>query len=213
MRGLYAIIDADLLNAERVPLIPFAERLISARPSAVQLRAKHASPRDTLDSLRRLRELCTRVGVALFANDRPDLAVLARADGVHVGQEDPSVSDVRRFAPNLLVGVSTHHEEQLRAALADKPDYVAFGPVFPTNSKERPDPAVGVAALASAGKLCRAAEIPLVAIGGIDVDRAPLVAEHADLIAVIRALLPPEGLDGVVERARALHDRSTGLVR
>lgn len=210
MRGLYAIIDADLLNAERVPLIPFAERLLSARPSVVQLRAKHASPRDTLEWLRRLRELCDRTGVALFANDRPDLAVLARTDGVHVGQEDPSVRDVRRFAPDLLVGVSTHQDEQLRAALAEKPGYVAFGPVFPTSSKERAEPVVGLERLAHAGKLCRTLGIPLVAIGGIDLDRVPLVAEHADLVAVISALLPPEGLDGVAQRAHALHDRISG---
>lgn len=205
MRGLYAIIDADFLNAERVPLVPFAERVLAAGPRVIQLRAKHRSPRETLEWLRRLRDACDRRGALLFANDRPDLAVLGRADGVHVGQEDLTLADVRRFAPELKVGVSTHDEVQLVAALSERPDYVAFGPVFATTSKERADPIVGIEGLRRAAGLCRTAKIPLVAIGGIDVHAASLVAEHADLGAVIRALLPPAKLDGVTARAAALH--------
>lgn len=206
MRGLYAIVDVDLLNAERVPLIPFAERVLSARPAALQLRAKRERPRETLELLRRLRGPCARADVPLFANDRPDLAVLAEADGVHVGQEDLTIGDVRRFAPGLRVGVSTHDEAELQAAISERPDYVAFGPVFPTASKERADPVVGLERLARAAAVCRAAGIPLVAIGGIDLARMSSVAEHADLLAVIRALLPEQGLAGVAERARALSD-------
>jgi len=114
---------------------------------------------------------------------------------------------VRLLAPGLLLGVSTHTLEQLEQALADKPDYVAFGPVFGTASKERADPAVGLGLLAQAQRAARSAGIPLVAIGGINLERARQVAEHADLAAVIGALQPERGsLEGVTEAARALHE-------
>lgn len=204
MRGLYAIIDADFLEISEVPLLEFAERVLAGGPSVLQLRAKHASARMTLEWLRALRPLCTERRALLFANDRPDLAVLAGCDGVHVGQADLFARDVRTFSPSLRVGVSTHGEAELRAALSEHPDYVAYGPVFQTTSKEQPDDVVGIAGLARAGELCRRAGVPLVGIGGIDVARAPHVRAHADLGAVISALLPTGGLAGVTARTREL---------
>lgn len=206
MRGLYAIVDADFLERHGVPLVAFAESVISARPVAVQLRAKRAQPRDILAWLRAIRPSASARGVLIFANDRPDLAMLAGCDGVHVGQRDLEVSDVRRVAPGLRVGVSTHDEGELCAALELRPEYVAFGPVFGTTSKERPEPIVGVAALSRASVLCRAAGIPLVAIGGIDEARAPEVAPFADMGAIISGLLPAgSSLEDVAARAAALH--------
>jgi thiamine-phosphate pyrophosphorylase len=204
MRGLYAIVDVDFLGAREIPVISFAERVLRAEPAILQLRAKRLGGRATLDLLRALAPLCERHGSILFANDRPDLAVLAGAGGVHVGQADVRVHDVRTFAPGLRVGVSTHTEAEVEAALAEGPDYVAFGPVFPTTSKESPEATVGLEGLSRASELCSAASVPLVAIGGIDLERAPFVREHADLVAVISALLPAEGLDGVEDTARAL---------
>ena len=205
MRGLYAIIDADFLGAKGVPLLPFAERVVAARPAVIQLRAKSAPGREALEWLRSLRRLCDATHVPLFANDRPDLAVMARCDGVHVGQNDISVADVRRFAPALRVGVSTHDLGQLRVALEARPDYIAFGPVFPTASKLDPSPVVGLEALRDAAASCHAGGVPLVAIGGIDSARAASVCEHADMGAVISSLLPVEGLEGVTARVSALH--------
>jgi len=227
VRGLYPIVDVDSLAAvpaldtlgTQAPPAPpappaslaaavvaFAERVLLARPPLLQLRAKHASTRDTLELLRALRPLCSQFGTRLIANDRPDLAVLAGCDGVHIGQEDLPLPLVRLLAPGLLVGVSTHTLEQLAGALAEKPDYVAFGPVFGTASKEHADPSVGLALLAQAHEIARSAGIPLVAIGGINLERAPQVAEHSDLAAVIAALSPNRGsLEGVTEAAQALH--------
>jgi thiamine-phosphate pyrophosphorylase len=206
MRGLYAIVDADFLERRGVPLLPFAERVLSARPSVIQLRAKRAAARDILTWLRALRPVSSALGVLLFANDRPDLAVLSGCDGVHVGQEDLHVEDVRRIAPGLRVGISTHDEAQLRAAIALRPDYVAFGPVFETTSKERPDPVVGVSGLSRAAALCREGSVPLIAIGGIDLARASQVAPLAAMGAVISGLLPPDvDLDGVAAHASLLH--------
>jgi thiamine-phosphate pyrophosphorylase len=214
VRGLYPIVDVDSLRALGAgphgpglnAVVAFAKRVLLARPPLLQLRAKHESTRDTLELLRALRPLCSESGVRLIANDRPDLAALARCDGVHIGQDDLPLPLVRLIAPGLLVGVSTHSLEQLAAALAEKPDYVAFGPVFSTASKERADPSVGLELLAQAHAAARRAGIPLVAIGGITLERAAQVAEHCELAAVIAALKPDRSsLEGVSEAAQALH--------
>lgn len=213
MRGLYPIVDVDSLRELGAPpdaVVAFAERVLLARPPLLQLRAKHHATSDTLELLRALRPLCSKFGARLIANDRPDLAVLGQCDGVHIGQEDLPLPLVRLLAPGLLVGVSTHTLEQLAQALADKPDYVAFGPVFGTASKERPDPTVGLGLLAQAHRAARSAGIPLVAIGGINLERARQVAVHSDLAAVIAALQPDRSsLEGVTEAARALHETLT----
>lgn len=210
MRGLYAIIDHGSLGRLGVDLLAFARAVLAAGPGAVQLRAKALGAGDTLAILRALAPLCRAAHVPLFANDRPDLALLGGCDGVHVGQTDLAVADVRAAFPALKVGVSTHDARELEAAVVGLPDYVAFGPVFPTGSKDNPDPVVGVEGLARAR--ATAAGVPLVAIGGIDLERASSVALHADMGAVIGALLPGAGesLDAVTDRARALHVRLGG---
>jgi thiamine-phosphate pyrophosphorylase len=155
--------------------------------------------------LRELVPRCRAAGCLLFANDRPDLALLAGTDGVHVGQDDVPLAEVRRLAPRLQIGVSTHTLAELKAALAERPDYVAFGPVFATPSKLNPEPVVGIEGLEQAHALAQNAGIPLVAIGGIDLERAPDVARHAEAAAIIGALVPREGeLATVTERALGL---------
>src|SRR5580700_10575177 len=163
MRGLYAIVDAAALEACGIEIIAFAEAVLSAPLAALQLRAKDVSARQALTLLRELAPMCRRAGVSLVANDRPDLAVLAGCDLVHVGQDDMPIERIRRIAPGLGVGVSTHTIEQLDAALTARPAYVAFGPVFETTTKVNPEPCVGVGGLRTAYARARAAGIPLVA--------------------------------------------------
>lgn len=205
MRGLYPIVDADTLEKTGISLLEFAEQVLAAGPPLLQLRAKAWGGRQTLAALRALAPRCRSRGTLLFANDRPDLALLADCDGVHVGQDDLSLDQVRAIAPRLRVGVSTHDPRQLEAALAERPDYVAYGPVFPTSSKLNPDPVVGLEGLAQAGAAARRAGVPLVAIGGITLERAPEVAGCGALAAVIGALVPASrSLAEVRERAEAL---------
>jgi thiamine-phosphate pyrophosphorylase len=213
MRGLYAIVDTKALRARGLHPIAFATAILAARPAALQLRAKDSSPREFLTLLRAISPLCREAGVPFVANDRVDLAALAACSIVHLGQDDLAIERVRRIAPGLRVGLSTHTPEQLARALDAAPAYVAYGPVFPTASKENPDATVGVAGLREAAIAARRARVPLVAIGGITLERAPEIAQIADAAAVIADLLPVRKddasiaaiLEGVALRARELH--------
>jgi thiamine-phosphate pyrophosphorylase len=203
MRGLYAIVDVTTLSRRRLPVLDVACAVAAARPAALQLRAKDLAPREVLHLLRALHPVCRQWGVPLFANDRPDLAMLAGCEGVHVGQDDLPIRLVKRIAPMLRIGVSTHTLAQVDRALADKPDYVAFGPVFETRSKERPDDVVGLDALST---VAARSPVPVVAIGGIDFERAYEVGRTCHLAA----LLPDDLTDDlapITERTRALHER------
>lgn len=204
MKGLYAILDTNLLARRGTDPLDYARALLLARPTALQLRAKDLSARAILGLLRALRPLCRLAGVSLVANDRADLAALAGCEAVHIGQDDLGYELVHRIAPQLSVGISTHNAEQLDRALALRPRYVAFGPVFETGAKANADPVVGVEGLKIASARARAVGIPLVAIGGITLARIAEIAPHADACAVI-ADLYPEGatLHEVTERALA----------
>lgn len=220
MRGLYAIVDAGALDVRGLEPLAFAEAVLAVSPAALQVRAKNVSARETLALLRELAPMCHRAGVLLVANDRPDLAVLTGCDLVHVGQDDMPIDRIRRIAPGLGVGVSTHTLDQLDAAIAARPAYVAFGPVFQTSTKQNPEPVVGMAALKTAYLRAQAAGVPLVAIGGITRERAASLVHLADAVAVIADLLPPtigsdapprgpvlqQILQDVTARARALRD-------
>ncbi len=214
MRGLYAIADVKTLAARGVDVIAFVRAVVAARPAALQLRAKELPAREMLSLLRELSAICRGAGVPLVANDRVDVAELAGCDHVHVGQDDLPFETVRRLAPRLRVGVSTHNLEQLARALAPRPSYVAYGPVYPTASKAGADPVVGIEGLKAAHVAARAAGVPLVAIGGITLDRAREIARSADAGAVIAGLFPsadaPVDLAQVTARARRLNETLTG---
>lgn len=202
MRGLYPIVDLDTLDRRNLSPLRVAEAVLTARPPLLQLRAKQHAPRAVLELLTQLEPLCARAGTLLFANDRPDLALLAGVDGVHVGQDDLPLAAVRRLPGNLRVGVSTHDLAQLAEALAQQPDYVAFGPVFATRSKAKAEPELGLAALRHGAELAQAAGIPLVAIGGLTLSHAPTLGRLGVLPAVISDLFA-DGDDTSAIAARA----------
>lgn len=193
MHGIYAVVDIGTLATLQLDPVQFAQQLLLNPLAAIQIRAKNVSAAKLLEYLIPLREVAVRVGVPFFANDRPDLAVLGRCSGVHVGQGDLSVAHVRKLAPQLLVGVSTHTLSQVKEALPFKPDYLAFGPIFATRSKSDAEACVGLSGLAKASLLCRKAGVPLVAIGGIDEGTITEVSRYANCVAVISALVPRPG--------------------
>lgn len=204
-RGLYAIVDVDTLARSNRPALPFAERLLAAGAlAALQLRAKSLGAHATLDLARALAPLCHAAGVDFYVNDRPDVALLAGARGVHVGAADLAVRDVRRFASGLRVGASTHRDDDVSAALDEGPDYVAFGPVFDTRSKRDAEPVTGLEALRRVVARCSAAGRPVVAIGGITLENAARVRDSgATAGAAIASLVVDDAR--VTDVARALH--------
>jgi thiamine-phosphate pyrophosphorylase len=161
--------------------------LADAGVRLMQLRDKRASPRDIHAQTRDFVEHLSPRGVRLIVNDRADIAAMAGAGGVHVGQEDLAVEEARAICrPSSWVGVSTHNLDQLREATRTSADYIAVGPLFPTSTKENPEPVVGIEFLREARGLTRK---PIVAIGGITVERAAEVFRAgADSVAVIRDL-------------------------
>jgi thiamine-phosphate pyrophosphorylase len=186
---VYPIIDTASLRARGADVLSFAAALLHGGAGIVQYRHKFFWDRETLDQLARLARLCQDRNVALVVNDRADLAALFQA-GCHVGQDDLRPADARRIAGQGLLGFSTHDPAQLAAGDAEPVDYLAFGPVYPTASKQNPDPVVGLNALR---QVRRSTRKPLVAIGGITRDTASAVLEAgADTIAVIGDLYPNE---------------------
>jgi thiamine-phosphate pyrophosphorylase len=214
MKGLYAIVDTKVLAARGTDPLAYAKALLEVRPAALQVRAKDVGAREILAILRALGNMCRQLGVPLVANDRADLAALAGCECVHIGQEDLPYELVHRIAPQLAVGISTHNLEQLEKALAFKPRYVAYGPVYETATKMNPDPVVGLDGLRQASRIARAAGVPLVAIGGITLARVHEIVELADACAVIADLyLPGATLADVTARARTIHLAMGGTPR
>ena len=206
MKGLYAIVDTNLLASRGTDPIAYARAVLEVRPAALQVRAKNVGARDMLAILRALGPMCRQLGVPLVANDRADLAALAGCEAVHIGQDDLPYELVHRIAPQLSVGISTHNPEQLTKAVAFHPRYVAYGPIFETVSKQHADPVVGLEGLRAASRIARAAGTPLVAIGGITLSRVHELVQYADACAVIGDLyLPGATLADVTQRARAFH--------
>jgi len=182
---LYVILDAALL---KTPEIDCAKALVDAGVCLVQYRNKRASARELFESSRELAAFFKPHQVRFIVNDRADVAALADADGVHIGQEDLRVEEARAvIGSGKWVGVSTHSERQVVEAAGSSADYVAVGPVFATGSKMNPDPVVGLELVRRARGLT---EKPIVAIGGITLERAAEVMEAgADSVAVISDIL------------------------
>src|SRR5438067_497718 len=172
IRGLYGMVDLPAAGGG-VPAGRLARALLDGGARVLQLRMKGGTASAMLAVLDELRPLCRAREATLIVNDRLDVALAGGADGAHLGQDDLPLEAARRVAPPpFLLGVSTHSEAQARAAVAGGADYLGFGPCFPTTTKLNPDPVVGLDALA---RVC-ALGVPVVAIGGITVERVAEVA-------------------------------------
>jgi len=186
---LYLITDRSATNGR--PLVDVVGRALEgagahARAVAVQLREKDLDGRALLQLARALREVTARYGTRLFVNDRVDVALASGADGVHLGGGALSPVDVQALAPGLQIAVSTHSAtEAIQNRDAPWLSFLVFGPVFETPSKRAFGPPLGLSALRSA---CGEG-LPVVAIGGLDGDRARACRQAgASGVAVIRAV-------------------------
>ncbi len=184
---LYMILDAALLTTSELEA---ARKLADAGVRLIQYRNKRGS-------------------ALFFVNDRPDVALLSGANGVHIGQSDLPVAETRAvLGQGKLLGVSTHNLEQFRAAAETDADYIALGPVFATDSKANPDPVVGTVMIREARKLTKK---PIVGIGGISLERAKEVMEAgADSVAVISDVLRASD---PAKRARQFLDLLEPIIR
>ena len=180
---LYALISERHC---RLPWLRTAELLLEAGVDALQLREKDLSDAELLARARALRQVAARHGALFIVNDRPDVALLSEADGVHLGQDDLPVPDARRLlGPDAIIGLSTHTPQQAAAAESLGADYAGVGPVFATATKgyERGG------GLELVARLCEATGLPTVAIGGITPDNVERVlAAGARAVAACAAL-------------------------
>lgn len=192
---LYAIIDPAQAGGRSV--VEVADALLSAGVKLIQYRDKRGSSREVYENARSIAARIEGSGALFVVNDRADLAMALDADGVHLGQEDLPVESARQLfgsarARTKWIGNSTHTLVQVEEADRSSADYIAFGPIFATGSKEQPDAVVGLDGLRRAR---RATRKPLVAIGGITLDNAREVIEAgADSVAVIGDLLKQSGI-------------------
>jgi thiamine-phosphate pyrophosphorylase len=189
---LTAILDADVAARAGWALLDLAGAYLKGGARLLQIRAKGASGAAFLEAASAVVALAHREGAAVIVNDRADIARISGADGVHVGQDDLAPVSVRAIVGDeAIVGLSTHTPEQLAAACeAQVMTYVAIGPVFATSTKPTGLHAVGLDRVRAAAEVTRARGLPLVAIGGITLDRAASVLRAgAASVAVISDLL------------------------
>lgn len=187
--GLYVIATAPAISYEDVARI-----CVRRGVRYLQLREKATDDRDLLEIARRIKAITSGTGTLFVINDRADLALLSAADVLHLGQGDLGVSDARRIVgPDMGIGLSTHSIRQAQIAIEHNPVYIGFGPVYPTTTKAKPDPTVGVELLSQVAQL---SPVPVVAIGGIFPDNLhEVLAAGAHNVCMVRHLMCDENLE------------------
>jgi thiamine-phosphate pyrophosphorylase len=185
---LYPILDTATLARLDLSAVEAAAAMLEGGAQILQFRHKAFWSRDVFGQAEKIAGRCREAQAIFVINDRADYADILGA-GLHLGQDDLLPEDARKVVGDSgIIGFSTHNAAQMRAAASEPVDYVAFGPVFPTASKERPDPTVGLETLREMRALTSR---PLVAIGGITLDTVAACWEvGADSVAVIAGLLP-----------------------
>ena len=200
---LYAVTDRAWVGRQTLP--EQVEAALKGGATCVQLREKELDGTALLEEAKVLAALCRRYGVPLIINDNVEVALASGADGVHVGQDDQTVEQVRRLAGDrLIVGVSAHSVEQALAAQAGGADYLGVGAVFATATKSD----AHVLPRETLAEICRAVDIPVVAIGGIGEDNLlQLAGTGVDGAALVSAIFSAPDIEGQCRKLRALSER------
>ncbi len=181
LKGLYAIIDYDLL---RDRIYEVTQQIITAGVKIIQFRAKNLTDKELVTHALKLRHLAQ--DITFIINDRPDIALVVEADGVHLGQDDLPVSLARRLLKDKIIGISTHNLEQAIAASKEEIDYLAIGPIYQTTTKKNALPPIGPKIIQEIKKITN---IPVFAIGGINEENLEeVIKAGADGVAVASAL-------------------------
>jgi thiamine-phosphate pyrophosphorylase len=200
---LYVLLTEPLCSGH---WLKTAEAALGGGADCLQLREKNLPDAELLERAKRLSVLCHSHDAMFMVNDRPDIAALSGADGVHLGRDDIPVAAARRIMPSTnIVGVSTHTIEQVNEAAAESPDYIAVGPMFDTPTKPQ-DHIAGPATLAEARKHT---SLPLVAIGGITAENAHEVLSSAVCcLCVCTGVIAQPDVEAAAARLRALIDEA-----
>lgn len=195
---------SDRTRARGRPLLDVVEAALQGGVNAVQLREKDLPARELYELACKLRERCREYGARLLINDRIDVALGVRADGVHLPVTSFAPVDARRLlGPEALIGASAHTVAEARAAAAGGADFIVFGPVFDTPSKREFGMPVGLEALAA---VTRALSIPVLAIGGVTAERVKAVRQHgARGVAVVSAILQAADPRAAAQRLVGAH--------
>jgi thiamine-phosphate pyrophosphorylase len=183
---IYPITDTRLSGISHAEQV---EKLIAGGANFIQLREKIALPDVFYAESQKALQIARYAGVKIIINDRVDIALALKADGVHLGQDDLPPVEARKILGNkAIIGFSTHNTAQALAALKLPVDYIAFGPVFFTSTKNNPDPVTGLEQLKKIRQII--VDFPLVAIGGINRENYnDVLAAGADSVAMISALV------------------------
>jgi thiamine-phosphate pyrophosphorylase len=194
---LYVLITESLC---RIPWFEAAKAVLAGGADCIQLREKTLDGGELLDRARRLVEECRRAGVLCIINDRPDVAMMAGADGVHVGQGDLPAAPLRKLlGTEMIIGVSTHNVAQARQAVLDGADYVGIGPVFPSTTKPR----TFIAGLDAARHVAAAVKIPAVGIAGINQANVDdVLATGVQAVAVTAAVLDCDDVEDATKKLK-----------
>lgn len=197
---IYALTDSKFSRGRTVE--EQARALLGAGVKILQYREKHASKEVMLEECRLLARLCREAGACFIVNDHIDLAIAVDADGVHVGQDDMPMAEVRRLVgPEKIIGLSTHSPEQCEAAVRDGADYIGVGPIFATQTKEDVSEPLGFGYLEWVSEHC---PLPYVAIGGIKEHNVAEVVRHgASCCALVSELV---GADDIAAKVQSVRD-------
>ncbi len=200
--GLYVIITSPQL-----PYKTIAEICVYHRISMLQLREKKLSDRELIRVGKQIREITRGTCTNFVINDRPDIAVICEADYLHLGQDDIPIEEARKIVGNMKIGLSTHSIKQAKDALSKKPDYIGFGPIYPTNTKAIPDKPVGVDQLK---EVLQFSDVPVVAIGGIDNSNIiNVINTGAQNVALVKYLMQTNDLEKrIIEIKKLINNKS-----
>ncbi len=186
--------------------ISVAEKQIRGGADVIQLREKHRTKREILEIGLKLREITRRYDVLFIVNDDIDIALIVDADGVHLGQDDIPIEYARPLMKDRLIGISTHSLEQVKEAVEKGADYVGFGPVFETRTKENPEDTVGIEKLKVLKEIC---PVPYVAIGGIGIGNIDKILEAGcKRVAIISDIINAEDIEERCRRIKKILDSS-----
>jgi len=193
LKGLYAIVDYELLTDK---IYEFTNQIITAGVKIIQFRAKNIKDEKFVNLAIKLRNLAQNI--TFIINDRVDIALIAEADGVHLGQNDIPIAFARKLLKDKIIGISTHNLNQAIQASKEEIDYLAIGPIYHTYTKKNAITPVGYEIIPKIKKLI---SIPVIAIGGINEDNIDeVIKSGADGVAIASGLLKEKDISFTIQR-------------